>query len=158
MAWWMSSSRSEKGRFLFFVLPSLICWHIWKARNKAYYEGVQMRLGRICHDILIDMKGVVEVQFNQRLGVQTFLQLYEGTAHPPPCYSVQLVGWRVTEEGTLTLNTDGCSKGNPGVSGGGGILRDSLGLPLFVFSTYFGETSSLRAEVLALATRLRLCM
>ena len=117
-----------------------------------------MCLARICHDILIDMKGVVEVQFNQRLGVHMFLQLYEGIAHPPPRYRVQLVGWRPPEGGTLTLNTDGCSKGNLEVSSGGGILRDSSGLPLFAFSAYFWETSSLGAEVLALVTGLRLCM
>ena len=63
----------------------------------------------------------------------------------------------------LTLNTDGCSKGNPGVgnprvSGGGGILHDASRFPVFAFSAYFGEASSLRTEVLALVTGLRLCI
>ena len=53
---------------------------------------------------------------------------------------------------------DGCSKGNPGVSGGGGILRDSSRLPLFAFSAYFGELSSLCAAALALAMGIRLCV
>ncbi|KAL0287128.1 UNVERIFIED_CONTAM: hypothetical protein Sradi_7130200 [Sesamum radiatum] len=30
-------------------------------------------------------------------------------------------------EGWYKLNTDGASKGNPGISGAGGILRDQLG-------------------------------
>mgnify|MGYP004728065147 CR=1 FL=1 len=55
-----------------------------------------MRQARICHEILIDLKGVAEVQFNQWLGVHTFLQLFEGIAHPPPRYNVQVVGWRLT--------------------------------------------------------------
>ena len=116
-----------------------------------------MRVTRICHDILLDVKAVVEFQCNQRRAVQTFPQLNEWTAQPPTDYTFQLVGWRAKEAGLLTLNTDGCSKGNPGLSGGGGILRDSLGTPLLAFSVYFGETSSLRAEALALLTGLRLC-
>ena len=64
------------------------------------------------------------------------------------------MGWKVKVKvaGTLTLNTDGCAKGNPGVSGGGGVLRDAAGVPFFAFSASFGDGSSLRAEALALAT------
>ena len=54
----------------------------------------------------------------------------------------------------LTLNTDGCSKGNPGVCGGGGILCDSTGHPLVAFSYFFWEPSGLCIETLALLTGL----
>ncbi|XP_027065969.1 uncharacterized protein [Coffea arabica] len=149
-AWWLFSPRQAVRQFLFSILPSFICWHTWKARNIAYYEGRQMSVAKICHAILLDVIGVVEIQFNQKLEVHTFLQLYEWTTQQTSRYSFHLVWWKAKEAGLLTLNTDGCSKGNPGVSGGGGILRDSSGLPLFAFSTYFGEISSLRAEALAL--------
>ncbi|XP_071916279.1 uncharacterized protein [Coffea arabica] len=59
--------------------------------------------------------------------------------------------------GALTLNTDGCSKGNPGTSGGGGVLRDPAGRPLVSFSAFFGETSSFQAEALALLTGISVC-
>nr|XP_027090223.1 uncharacterized protein LOC113711258 [Coffea arabica] len=154
-AWWPFSPRHMVRRFLFSVLPSFICWHIWKARNVAYYEGRQMPVERICHAIFLDVIGVVEIQFNQRLGVHTFLQLYEWTTQQPSVYSFHLVWWKAKEAGLLTLNMNGCSKGNPGVSGGGGILRDSSELPLFAFSAYFGKLSSLREEGLALAMGLR---
>ncbi|XP_071923069.1 uncharacterized protein [Coffea arabica] len=72
-AWWPFSPRHAVRRFLFSVLPSFICWHIWKARNVAYYEGRQKPVARICHAIFLDVIGVVEIQFNQRLGVHTFL-------------------------------------------------------------------------------------
>ncbi|XP_071924882.1 uncharacterized protein [Coffea arabica] len=129
-AWWMSTPRSDERRLLFTILPSFICWHIWKAWNKAYYEGVRMYVAR----------------------------LYEWSRVKPPRYSVQLVGWKVKVAGTLTLNTDGCSKGNSGVSGGGGVLRDAVGVPYFAFSASFRDGSSLRAEALAPATGLRLCL
>ena len=57
----------------------------------------------------------------------------------------------------MTLNTDGCSKENPGKSGRGGVLRDSNGQLIVTFSAFLGEQSSLKAEVLALLIGLRLC-
>ena len=57
----------------------------------------------------------------------------------------------------LMLYTDGCSKGNPGLGDGGGVLCDSSGSPLFAFSIFLEETSSLRAETLALLIGLREC-
>ena len=62
-----------------------------------------------------------------------------------------------TPAGVLKLNTDGCSKGNPGVSGGGGILRDGGSL-LLAFSCYLGHATSLQAEVRALLFGVHLCI
>lgn len=55
------------------------------------------------------------------------------------------------------MNTDGASKGNPGPSGGGGVIRNELGDVIFAFSHYYGETDSLIAEVRAALDRLRYC-
>nr|XP_027124272.1 uncharacterized protein LOC113740964 [Coffea arabica] len=126
------------------------------AQNKAFFEGTQMRVVKIFQDVMIEVKGVLEGKFKQRIGVHTFSQLYEWT-NQSPHYSLQLVRWRAMGDSMLTLNTDGCSKGNLGESGGGGILHDVSGLPIFAFSASFGMTSSIRAEVLALGTGLRLC-
>ena len=57
----------------------------------------------------------------------------------------------------MTLNTDGCCKGNPGTSGGGGVIRASDGRVLVGYSVFLGVGTSLRAEVLALLAGLRLC-
>ena len=37
------------------------------------------------------------------------------------------VGWKYPHEERIKLNVDGCSKGNPGVAGAGGVIRDHLG-------------------------------
>lgn len=70
---------------------------------------------------------------------------------------ITLVHWKGASDGLLVLNTDGCSKGNPGVCGGGGVLRDSSGHPLLAFSAFLGVFSSLQAEALALLVGFRLC-
>lgn len=48
------------------------------------------------------------------------------------------------------LNLDGCARGNPGVSGGGGVLRDREGKIIFGYSCFFGSLTSLHAELKAM--------
>ncbi len=57
---------------------------------------------------------------------------------------------RVTGAPRLLLQTDGGSAGNPGPSGGGGILVDPKGHLVESFSVYFGEGTNNEAEYRAL--------
>ena len=43
------------------------------------------------------------------------------------------------------------------MGGGGGVLRDSTGLPLFAFSAFFRDTTCLSAEARALLIGLQMC-
>ena len=58
----------------------------------------------------------------------------------------------------VKLNSDGCSRGNPGVSGGGGMLRCLEGRFLLGYSCFFGEMTSLQAELKALIYGVRLAI
>ena len=58
----------------------------------------------------------------------------------------------------MKLNTDGCSKSNPRESGGGGVLRNDLGICITTFATYFGHLTSLQAEVQVLLVGVKLCL
>ena len=60
------------------------------------------------------------------------------------------VRWSNPAPAVVKLNTDGCSRGNPGRSGGGGLIRDRNGQVILAFSCYFGEMPNLQAEVKAL--------
>ncbi|XP_027060814.2 uncharacterized protein [Coffea arabica] len=125
--------------------------------NKAIFEDKPLQSADIVRAIFKEVKMLVEIQFKGNVGVNTFLQLYEWSSHPARTFGFQLIRWAVPEVGRLMLNTDGCSKGNPGLGGGGGVLRDSSGSPLFAFSAFLGVTSSLRAETMALLIGLREC-
>ncbi|MQL74981.1 hypothetical protein Taro_007355 [Colocasia esculenta] len=54
------------------------------------------------------------------------------------------------------LNVDGASKGNPGLCGGGGCIRDKHGTILLAFANFYGVGSSIIAETRALCDGLRL--
>jgi ribonuclease HI len=57
--------------------------------------------------------------------------------------------------GVLKFNVDGSSKGKPGHAGMGGILRDSNGHVICVFSSYLGILDSNAAELLAICRALQ---
>ncbi|MQL78237.1 hypothetical protein Taro_010679 [Colocasia esculenta] len=54
------------------------------------------------------------------------------------------------------LNVDGASKGNPGLCGGGGCIRDKHGTILLAFANFYGIGSSIIAETRALCNGLRM--
>ncbi|XP_071929043.1 uncharacterized protein [Coffea arabica] len=157
VGWWLSSYDSEIQRFIGHILPSIVCWQIWKARNKAMFEDVQMRPLAICRAIFSEIQTMVGIHFKQVFRVQSFHHLYDWSYSSHIEVTYKLVRWEAKESDRFILNTDGCSKGNPGVSGGGGVLRDSNGIPLIGFSAYLGETTSLCAEVRALLIGLQTC-
>ncbi|XP_071933890.1 uncharacterized protein [Coffea arabica] len=69
-----------------------------------------------------------------------------------------VVRWEMPSTGICKLNTDGCSLGNPGISGGGGVLRDSSGSLIFGFSIPLGELISLQTETRSLLYGVQQCL
>ncbi|XP_041026987.1 14.7 kDa ribonuclease H-like protein [Juglans microcarpa x Juglans regia] len=70
---------------------------------------------------------------------------------------VELIAWRPPERGQVKLNVDGGSCGNPGISGGGGIIRDDQGGVVAGFAHNYGHATNTIAECRALLDGLRLC-
>ncbi|XP_071924664.1 uncharacterized protein [Coffea arabica] len=58
------------------------------------------------------------------------------------------ITWSAPRAG-YKLNLDGCAKGNPGVSGGGRVVRDGEGRFIVGYSCFFGSLTSLHAELKA---------
>lgn len=87
--------------------------------------------------------------------------LYETIVRVYSSVSVQqqprFVRWQFPRAGFVALNTDGSSLGNPGLSGFGGVVRDSQGRWLFGFAGHLGVTDCLRAELVAILYGLDAC-
>lgn len=75
-----------------------------------------------------------------------------GGAHPAEAVEA-LRGWierKIPGRGKMVLFSDGGSHGNPGPSGGGGVILDEEGVELDRYSVYFGEGTNNTAEYRAL--------
>ena len=63
---------------------------------------------------------------------------------------VEHIGWKYPTEEWIKLNVDGCSKGNPGTTGVGGVIRDHMGSWIGGFARNIGFCSSVTAELWAM--------
>ena len=68
------------------------------------------------------------------------------------------IKWVAPPLGWFKLNTDGSSLGNPGLAGGGGIIRNHVGDWVGGFSRAIGITTSVQAEFRALKDGLNLAI
>ncbi|KAK9271694.1 hypothetical protein L1049_002057 [Liquidambar formosana] len=64
--------------------------------------------------------------------------------------SVRYIAWSFPPPAWVKLNTDGSSRGNPGESAGGGLLRDDVGNWIVGFGVNIGVCSVFGAEFWAL--------
>lgn len=91
--------------------------------------------------------------------LKTF-NLDKGTfAAPVNCQqeiNITLIIWKRPPSGFLKLNFDGASRGNPGLTGIGGILRNSEGEIQYIYSRALGEGTNNEMEFAALEQGLRI--
>ena len=69
----------------------------------------------------------------------------------------KLIKWERPQRGWFKLNTNCSLLGNPGMSGGGGILRNNAGLWVHAFSRHIRIATSFLAELWALRDGLIMC-
>lgn len=63
LEWWNRTSRNRFRSVMFKVVPAMICWHIWKARNLALFEGKQVSFHLVQQNVLSDITEGVAVTF-----------------------------------------------------------------------------------------------
>lgn len=64
---------------------------------------------------------------------------------------IRTISWIMPPSGVVKLNSDGGSCGNPGIGGGGGVIRDSHGHFIYGYSSSYGICSNTLVEVQALS-------
>ncbi|KAL0283183.1 UNVERIFIED_CONTAM: putative ribonuclease H protein, partial [Sesamum radiatum] len=136
------------------VIPLLILWNIWNLRNESKYEGVAFKASTIIR------KTVTYLNNLQKCGIMdtehvkgdlfTLNSLHIPIQQKSQRQKATTVHWRKPQEGWYKLNMDGASKGNPGISGAGGILQDQLGKVIFAFQEPLGIATNTQAELSAI--------
>src|SRR4051812_7434369 len=156
--WWTKSKGSSLYSWLLRVLPCYILWNLWKSRNKAMFDSTVMNHSNI----------ITAVQSQTCDTFHAFkLSLHRGKVSSealtsfnlPTCdkkLNTQLVIWKKPNLNIFKLNVDGASKGNPGIAGAGGLIRNSEGDFITGFFSYLERHTSFYAETQAIYTGLKL--
>ncbi|XP_071912409.1 uncharacterized protein [Coffea arabica] len=157
MSWWAKPTINSYLGFVLCTLPSLICWNLWKMRNRWIFKGKLDSVMHVCDRIFLELRECFCVQFREiSLPCTSRIGFFETIARLRSNVIIREVCWVCLTQSLVKLNADGCSRGNPGRNGGGGLFRDCDGRFLLGFSCYFGEATSLQAEMKALFFGVRL--
>ncbi|XP_073051335.1 uncharacterized protein [Primulina eburnea] len=133
-------------------LPFIILWFLWTVRNDAKHRRRPISGETVKHHILSYIrlahsaslvKPKLWLGFSQAaglLGVSVILR---------PVLKMTIVRWLRPPPGVFKLNVDGSSRGSPGDSSVGGVVRDSSGRVALSFSEFIGVGTNVRAELWA---------
>jgi ribonuclease HI len=124
------------------TLFSFGIWSLWLRRNQFVFKPDSLVL-----DSVVNAISYVS-EFFYLIG--SYSKVKNMISTPIKWFSPPL-GW-------FKLNTDGASLGNPGLAGGGGVIRNHLGDWVGGFSRAIGVTTNVQAELRALKDGLNLAI
>lgn len=111
-------------------------WRIWTRRCSFVFEPDEPSISEcdLIRNINVTTREVLEVWYKQ----------------PTVKSNASLIHWSPTPQSKVKVNTDGASRGNPGIAGAGGVIRDANGKWLVGFAAHLGIASNMAAELHAL--------
>lgn len=145
------------------LIPMMIMWAIWEARNKAKFDETRMSQDNIFHRIvgmveyLVKGKLITEKHWRGQTQVASSLNYRISMRAPRVPRVPRVIRWHRPVEGSFKLNSDGAIKGTTGIGGGGFIIRNTEGICIFASRSLFGRVSPMEAEIRALAEGLDFC-
>jgi hypothetical protein len=120
--------------FFFWCLVSFGVWNIWLRRNQFVFKPDSSFTDPVATTISFALEFFYIIGSYSKVKIMVPIPIKWS---PPP------LGW-------FKLNTDGSSLGNPGMAGGGGVIRNHFGDWVGGFSRAIGFTTSVQAELRAL--------
>jgi ribonuclease HI len=147
----------------------MIIWAIWKERNQRIFRNQSWLEGKIKETIISMTKETVQSR-NCQIGRapltdqdSRILEAFHlkdrcnpNQVRRPPQLQVGERNWKPPPVDSLKLNFDKASKGNPGRTRMGGVIRDSKGNIIRLYARSLGNSTNNVAEFGALETGLEI--
>ncbi|CAN1732286.1 Putative ribonuclease H protein At1g65750 [Linum perenne] len=140
--WWIKGVDKSESNLSFGV----IAWLLWRRRNSLVFNEEKLSVSEVC----------CQAKFRIHLYSSSWKALQASREAPSTARQARLIGWRPTEEGWYSLNSDGSLYKNPTSSAAGGIIRDDNGRFIAAFSANLGVCSIMRYELRAIVEGMKL--
>lgn len=157
---WAEATNSSLYSFCMAVIPCVTAWELWKDRCAAKFRNVRTSMRAILVQIQSEVRAIC-MHYHPKspsTALQALTLSKMGLIDQCSPKIPKIVRWQKPHLGLHKLNTDGCSRGNPGESAGAAVLRNHQGSFVIAGSVYLGHCSSLVAEFRALIHGLHLCL
>jgi hypothetical protein len=161
--WNESYNENEEVNLCWILIPGMIIWAIWKERNRRIFRNESLPEGKLKEKIISLTRETVQSRNCQTGKAQLTGQdsrvledfhLKDGCNRTqvrwPPQLQVGERNWNPPPAGSLKLNFDGAEKGNPGMTGMGGVIRDSGGNIIRLYAGSMGKSTNNAVEFGAL--------
>ncbi|XP_075100004.1 uncharacterized protein LOC142176387 [Nicotiana tabacum] len=136
---------------IFQALPSIILWELWKRCN-SYKHVDSVSVSRVIYQISSTLQALVKVRKPSIKNVpHKWPDLLKMLEHYTPSLKVTKVLWELPNPGWVKVNTDGVSRGNPGRSSIGFVIRDEEGDVKYALGKETLEVTNSVAEAIAIA-------
>ncbi|PKU59245.1 Putative ribonuclease H protein [Dendrobium catenatum] len=153
---WLHSTKGH----CFNLLPILILWYLWKARNEAKHENIKMEASLVINNIKRKMLQL----YNYKIITFKTFSRYKNLARISginvdwvnSAMEDSFIVWRKPKTPFVKLNTDGMVGLTK--AGVGGLIRDCNGNILVAFVAPLQQMDVLVAELYALLFGLELCI
>ncbi|XP_057456943.1 uncharacterized protein LOC130747902 [Lotus japonicus] len=140
------------------LFPYSIVWSLWLQRNNSTFRGNGMQMQEIEDMYMLRIAWWIKCDWTTCPYDSLHISRNLGSIKlPKPSTVPRQISWLPPDTGILKCNVDGASKGNPGISGVGGVIRDSNRIFLGYFAIGIGFGWAFEAEVKAILHGLMFC-
>ncbi|XP_012850055.1 PREDICTED: uncharacterized protein LOC105969825 [Erythranthe guttata] len=141
------------------IVPCLILWYLWIARNDSKHKDITVRASSIIYRVIQHIRILHQTNLlsaDSWTGIPHMaesLGLYYRVG--TPTLTPHRVVWLPPDPGWVKLNTNGARRASTQIAAIGGIIRGSDAEAIVAFHERISAPSSIAAELAALASGLR---
>eukprot|EP00253_Pinus_taeda_P034383 PITA_34383 len=142
------------------IIPGIVMWNLWKERNRRIFKDHSMDVQQVWQTIVMNIQETLSIKSwsqedfpstNKEQAIWNNWQIHLSSTNFPARSSNKQKDipshWSPPPPNSFMLNFDGASKGNPGATGYGGVIRDHTGQVLKVFFGSIGWNTNNVAEL-----------